>query len=677
MVLENLRGHYIRITVGITALVLLMACGAGAAHYAYAANRESGSVSVIGAATNTVTASVNAGSSPSAFGQFIGELTPTPTPMTALIITSITVLSSIVIPAGKTQAFAAKDQNGNDITARVTWNSSDSSVGTIDQNTGVFTALKAGGTVLTATSGSVSGSAIVNVVEDFSFAHLTDVHIGYYPWQDARENMKSSVERFADTMQAVKSAHPDRVLITGDLVQYDNKDFFTAFKNILKGISIPVNTTPGNHDRRKVLTGDNLSDYNTIINSRNNPSNRNDDNYSFDFKGYRFIGLDSGADNITYSVPEPNSNGLADDQIRRLRSSEFNNSAPKIVFMHHPVMTFYAGNKVPSDGCPGGNDWTIINNRCNFEDYTKESNVQLVLTGHTHNDAILDLNGNLATTDNPGRPLFIQTRSATLDENNLVYGYRIIKVKDGKASPSNPYYSDPTPRFYRVTGVLQPVHVEVALRFGLYAYDHNGDYTGMKADGSDLALGIPDSYYTGDYGGSTTPQVIVGYYTNNGEKIKEFRVCPLGSSSGCIPLASRVSNTARYAKPLPAIQNTSSENMSFNMSIEDRNETSKIEINFYNVNVTGSSTAIVNISDPTNYHMDVDIKGDGTIVRTVYPDSISTTQIPIPTGLISRYDSNGDGRIERSEAVHGVMDYFSGIITKQDAIAVVMAYFIG
>lgn len=41
------------------------------------------------------------------------------------------------------------------------------------------------------------------------------------------------------------------------------------------------------------------------------------------------------------------------------------------------------------------------------------------------------------------------------------------------------------------------------------------------------------------------------------------------------------------------------------------------------------------------------------------------------------YDLNGDGRIERSEAIQAVTDYFSGIITRQDAINVVMAYFIG
>jgi len=39
------------------------------------------------------------------------------------------------------------------------------------------------------------------------------------------------------------------------------------------------------------------------------------------------------------------------------------------------------------------------------------------------------------------------------------------------------------------------------------------------------------------------------------------------------------------------------------------------------------------------------------------------------------YDSNGNGRIDKNEAVNAVIDYFNGSITKQEAIGVVLAYF--
>jgi hypothetical protein len=41
------------------------------------------------------------------------------------------------------------------------------------------------------------------------------------------------------------------------------------------------------------------------------------------------------------------------------------------------------------------------------------------------------------------------------------------------------------------------------------------------------------------------------------------------------------------------------------------------------------------------------------------------------------YDGNGDGRIDRNEAIKAVIDYFDGNITRQDAIDVVAVFFMG
>ncbi len=416
-------------------------------------------------------------------------------------------------------------------------------------------------------------AALTAAPQNFTFVHLTDVHIGYFPKVVPVENnnatyMNYSVNNFTDTLQAIKRVNPDFVLITGDLVEYDKKDFFIAFKNLLKGINIPVKgIIPGNHDRRDKypgLLGNNLSDYNKYIKSISNPSTI-DNNYSFDFKGYRFIGLDSGTDYsasaitstkenafMSTSCPNlicdntPESSGLANEQMTRLRG-EFNNTAPKIVFMHHPAMNF--GNdssppypKVPVDGAPGGNNGAIAFNRWNFINYTKESSVQLVLTGHSHYDAIFNLSGKRDRNSSSDRPLFVQTRSATKDDY-VKHGFRIIEVKDGKA---NPYNSYSTPKYNRITIAVQfPPFVWYAL----HAYDSQGRHTGMNADCSDIEPGIPDSYYTGDYGGFTsTPQVMVSY-----SGIKKLSV------SDCLASTSN---------------KNSLKNMPFNLTIEYQRETS-------------------------------------------------------------------------------------------------------
>ncbi len=83
----------------------------------------------------------------------------------APVLTTITVTPSpATVASGSTQTFTAlpRDQFGNSITATVTWSSSNLSVGTINA-AGVFTAVAAGTTTVTATSGSVSGSATVTV----------------------------------------------------------------------------------------------------------------------------------------------------------------------------------------------------------------------------------------------------------------------------------------------------------------------------------------------------------------------------------------------------------------------------------------------------------------------------------------------------------------------------------
>ncbi|CAG0992418.1 Ice-binding protein 1 [Methanosarcinales archaeon] len=78
------------------------------------------------------------------------------------------------IIVGKNRSFMAKtfDQFNNKISALVTWASSNTSVGTIDNN-GKFTALSAGKTTITATNGTINGSATITVKAKSS-GHVDD-----------------------------------------------------------------------------------------------------------------------------------------------------------------------------------------------------------------------------------------------------------------------------------------------------------------------------------------------------------------------------------------------------------------------------------------------------------------------------------------------------------------------
>ena len=57
-------------------------------------------------------------------------------------------------------------------------------------------------------------------------------------------------------------------------------------------------------------------------------------------------------------------------------------------------------------------------------------------------------------------------------------------------------------------------------------------------------------------------------------------------------------------------------------------------------------------------------------------DSITVT-ITLTDVDLGPYDTNKNEAIERDEAIAGLVDYFSGAITQEEAIAVIQLYFAG
>lgn len=105
-------------------------------------------------------------------------LTVTPAP----VLTTITVSPATpLVASGTAQQFAATalDQFGATVTAAITWSSSNPAVATID-NTGLASTLSAGTTTITATSGAISGTALLTV----AFSTLSPV-ISPIPQQTA------------------------------------------------------------------------------------------------------------------------------------------------------------------------------------------------------------------------------------------------------------------------------------------------------------------------------------------------------------------------------------------------------------------------------------------------------------------------------------------------------------
>lgn len=325
--------------------------------------------------------------------------------------------------------------------------------------------------------------------QNFSFAHITDVHLGSDLILGWRE--EQSYPRFADTLYSISKLanKPDFILIGGDNVEYAGgesglrylRDFKSMIDSFTANTGIEVYVVPGNHDRYErpvldlpFLTGgdDKLENYHkvmtelpaneilffneTLNNEISGDGGYNRYNYYFTdkHKGVKFIGMDSGEDNHETMDLLPESEGLSGSHINILENMEY--EMPKVVFMHSPV---YNDFKMGADLDYWFNG-SILHKLPEFlGGFCSVYNTKIILSGHTHQSEIYDLYGNkieepafentrLATAT---RPLFIQTPSATVDDSPIIgddtlHGYRIIDIEDGDIIPRTPSITDFQPK---------------------------------------------------------------------------------------------------------------------------------------------------------------------------------------------------------------------------------------
>lgn len=475
-------------------------------------------------------------------------------------------------------------------------------------------------------------------IEPFTFVHVTDVHIGYWLSNDIYySEFLLSIERFTDTLQAIKTHNPEFILSPGDLVEYSKEDFFNAYMGISESLDISVYNTPGNHDRRGWDPRDNvgLTTYDEIIANPGDVKPIDDGyrDYYFDKHGYRFIGLDSGADyNVSFPFflessnvstlasydefydSSPEGDGLKEVQLTKL--SEMDPTMPKIIFMHHPAVSDSDDESATlspeppvTNNCPpdyGGNDACIAFNRCGFIDYCINNNTDLVLTGHTHWDYVKTVFNEPETH----KTLFIQTRSATKDPDSCNYhGYRVIKITDEGAITHKSEMTEDT--LQNIERYTYSAPSNLLNHTQIYAYVISGhNITGILPDDT-IRREIPDSYYTGVL--DELPQVIRCY----NEKPDKFK---FGVKS--LPTETSATTSQRAMDEGP---------IHFNIIMKHQTENTITTYTYEDITLGASenATAIVDL-DPANvnYTMEIDYDGDGTADDTTEPTHIIINHAP-------------------------------------------------
>lgn len=227
------------------------------------------------------------------------------------------------------------------------------------------------------------------------------------------------MRRFVEIMQQQR---PDAVLVSGD-INYTGTESNINFINAqLTRLDMPVIMTAGNHEREA------WHRYLRVFGARDHRTN---------FGPLAILSLDSGhgRDALT-----PSSFRWLQEQMQRL------DGRTPIIQMHHPM--FPPGSTANSEA--GGTGGYLHGYRNAFLELCRTYHVPIVLSGHWHQDAVFDQQGNFRTdrVDFPGTKYVVTTALGAearkvFDQVAQRNGYRWIVFANGQlvsygSDPHNP-----------------------------------------------------------------------------------------------------------------------------------------------------------------------------------------------------------------------------------------------
>jgi predicted MPP superfamily phosphohydrolase len=221
---------------------------------------------------------------------------------------------------------------------------------------------------------------------DFYFVQITDTHVLHRIF----DRQQLSKQRFSTVIDTVVSFDPKPafIVMTGDLVEWGGIGLLGAlnYQTLRECLyeqggqlfadsmcTIPVYTTPGNHDycfQRNLWNYHRLIDPNHIC---------EEDRYMVISGDVSLFFMDSGPNYYAdlSIVFDWHGQGFTDDDITWLDTELENcSSSHKIILMHHPAV--------------GPLDDLFIKNRVEFVALCEQYQVDLVLTGHTHHAVVYD-----------------------------------------------------------------------------------------------------------------------------------------------------------------------------------------------------------------------------------------------------------------------------------------------
>jgi 3',5'-cyclic AMP phosphodiesterase CpdA len=305
--------------------------------------------------------------------------------------------------------------------------------------------------------------AALNSFAQFTFIHLSDMHVSNIPFEDSDTN--AQYFRCYSKEFAALTPKPAFVAVSGDVSNVGNEAPDGMYPTVTRylfphtltnpGIgdyfidsarTIPIFFVPGNHEYWVALvnppvSNDSLPYYQNYITP--------DKDYAITNDLAVIVFLRSGSDS-TITPENKKGKGLSDQQCSFLRNTLSINSAKrKIIVMHHPAVNAVGTN---SDGTPftgvinGPDDCSIANNRTTFLNICDSNHVDVVLDGHEHQNVVANRSGQVINENGSDSTRYVQTAAA------FNRSYRIITVDPSYVTVSAPMRSCST------TGVPEANH---------------------------------------------------------------------------------------------------------------------------------------------------------------------------------------------------------------------------
>lgn len=227
----------------------------------------------------------------------------------------------------------------------------------------------------------------------FQFVQLTDMQMGMI---SNNQNCEAENQLFNKAVSEVNKLKPAFVVITGDLVNNrTDSNQIKSFQNIKALINkhIRVYLIPGNHDLGQKPNNETLSFYLKHYKS---------DRFAFNYKGYKFIGINSSL--INSGIEQENA------QMEWLKT-QLKGKKPVILFSHHPFFIIDINEKDKYENIPQAK-------RMEYMQLFKEHGVTKIFAGHYHNNSLAQFDGiEMITTSAVGKPL-----------GKAKSGYRVVTV---------------------------------------------------------------------------------------------------------------------------------------------------------------------------------------------------------------------------------------------------------